>query len=315
MNSFGTHFRLTTYGESHGSAIGGVIDGCPAGMSLDLTSIKHHLARRRGDGIDGVTSRQEPDNVEFLSGIYEGRTLGTPIAFVIKNEDCRSEDYAELKDWCRPGHADYTYIARFGVRDPRGGGRASGRETAARVVAGSIARQILSEKNIAIDAHAILPDHIDTGETYGGIVSCQINGVPKGFGNPIFDKLNARLAHSMMSIPSAIGFEMGIGFQAAQMTGHQFVDQWNDTPSPLTRTNHCGGIQGGISNGMPISFRTAFHAVPTQQGETACLNVSGEQKKISIKGRHDHCHVRRLPVIVESMAALVLVDFFLEHHE
>lgn len=310
MNTIGTHFRFTSFGESHGVAIGGVIDGCPAGVSIDFQQIATDLSRRRGEGLSATTSRKEPDEIEWLSGIKDGQTLGTPIAFMIRNKDVRSEDYEPIRDCYRPGHADFTYEQRYGVRDWRGGGRASARETAARVVAGCIARQLLTQRQITIISTPQTPDNQDDGNTYGGIVECIINGLPAGVGNPIFGRLNAMLAAAMMSIPSAIGFEMGSGFQSAQMTGREFADQWNPSSFPKTpcKTNHCGGIQGGISNGMPIVFRIAFHPVATQTDGMECIDNEGRLLHVVLEGRHDRCHVLRVPVIVESMAALVLAD-------
>lgn len=304
-NTFGTKFRLTTFGESHGIAIGGVIDGCPAGLKFDKQLIDSDMQRRH-IGTD-ATTRQERDQVEILSGIFNEVTLGTPIAFIIKNEDTLSDDYSSLTDLYRPGHADYTYEMRYGRRDPRGGGRASGRETAARVAAGAIAKMILRDKAISINASLQESHTPSADDSVGGIISCNISGVPAGIGDPIFDKLNARLAASMMSIPSAIGFEMGAGFAATKMQGSEFRDNWNDDFS--TRTNHCGGIQGGISNGMPITFRVAFHPVTTIIQTTECIDRNGILHPIVPEGRHDRNHLPRTVVVVEAMAALTIVDF------
>lgn len=314
-NTFGTRFKLTTYGESHGLAIGGVVDGCPAGLVIDNDLLVDEMSRRHVGS--GATTRQEPDNVVILSGIYQGRTLGTPIAFEIRNQEADSSDYDELRDLFRPGHADYTYAMRYGYRDHRGGGRASGRETAARVVGGAIAKMLLREKGINIEAKVLSLGVDAEHDSTGGIIECTITGHPAGIGNPIFGKLNAQLAAAMMSIPSAIGFEMGAGFAAAMMKGSEYRDEWCHTETPidnptnnhLTMTNHCGGIQGGISNGMPIVFRTAFHPVVTIDRPTECLDSKGNIRTWNPRGRHDRCHLHRTVVVVEAMAALTIADF------
>lgn len=304
-NTIGNHFRLTTFGESHGKAIGGVIDGCPAGITFNEQLIVSEMARRHDGSF--ATSRQEPDEVEILSGVYEGRTLGTPIAFIIRNCDTRSEDYSELTDLYRPGHADYTYDKRYGYRDPRGGGRASGRLTAACVAAGAIAKMVLSDSGIKVNASLLedVPPH--ENDSIGGIIECAITGVPAGIGNPVFDKLNVQLAAAMMSIPSAIGFEMGVGFEAARMNGSQYRDEWGDNFT--TKTNHCGGIQGGISNGMPITFHIAFHPAVTINQPTECIDRNGQLRTWTPQGRHDRSHLPRTIVVVEAMAALTIADF------
>ena len=339
MNTFGTKFRLTTYGESHGLAVGGFIDGCPSQVRLDMEAIRTDLARRRQGAL-----RQEEDEIEWLSGLKypsvshaadsspktgeQPITLGTPIAFTIRNKNTRSEDYDPLADCYRPGHADYTYQQKYGLRDHRGGGRASARETVARVVAGAIAKQLIApvEIHAEVDVSNSSPDlgevdarRTDGGvcDTHGGIVSCRITGLPAGIGDPVFNKLNAQLASAMMSIPSAIGFEMGIGFAAASMKGSEYIDRWNtQTPShpntqPLTMTNHCGGIQGGISNGMPIEFRVAFHPVVTLPQPVECLTSDGKLRTLQVTGRHDRCQVPRAAVVVEAMAAMVIADYLL----
>jgi len=297
VNTFGQKFRLTTYGESHGLAVGGIIDGCPPGMAIDFESVDADLSRRSSGA-----PRQEEDQVEWLSGIRDGISLGTPIAFSIHNHNARPDDYAPLEHLFRPGHADYTYQARYGVRDHRGGGRASARETVARVVAGAIAKQVITPVTIHAEVDSLGPE----GDTRGGIVSCRIEGLKAGVGNPIFGKLSALLAQAMMSIPSAIGFEMGAGFAAAEMKGSEYVDRWN--ADGTTQTNHCGGVQGGISNGMPVEFRVAFHPVVTLPSEVECLSDEGTLVPTTIGGRHDNCQVMRAPVIVEAMAALTLAD-------
>lgn len=305
-NTFGDRFRLTTYGESHGLAVGGIIDGCPAGITLDMEAIARDLARRR----DGAP-RQEVDEVEWLSGLKEGVTLGTPIAFLVHNNNTRPEDYAALEHLYRPGHADYTYQQKYGIRDHRGSGRASARETVIRVVAGAIAKQLLAPIEIHADVDSLGPERPD--DTRGGTVACRITGLPAGVGDPLFGKLNAQLAFAMMSIPSAIGFEMGAGFAAAQMSGSEYIDRWNSAEhteqSTLTRTNHCGGIQGGISNGMPVEFRVAFHPVATLPQPVECLSVDGTLKELQVHGRHDRCQVLRAPAIVEAMTALTIINY------
>ncbi len=328
MNTYGTRFRLTTYGESHGLAVGGIIDGCPSGIRLDLDAIKTDLARRRQGAL-----RQEEDEIEWLSGLKDGVTLGTPIAFTIRNKNTRSEDYDQLVDCYRPGHADYTYQQKYSIRDHRGGGRASARETVVRVVAGAIAKQIIAPIEIqAFSEGERLKVKGETNEplsdTFGGIVSCRITGLPAGVGEPIFDKLNAHLAFAMMSIPSAIGFEMGAGFKAAEMKGSEYIDRWNEclnatmfecvsknatATQTITQTNHCGGVQGGISNGMPVEFRVAFHPVPTLPQPVECLTADGGLRTVQVPGRHDRSQVPRAAVVVEAMAAMVMADYLLDN--
>ena len=306
MNTFGNQFRLTTFGESHGPAVGGIIDGCPAGIVIDHTFITNELRRRReGDGgiSDDTTTRHEADHVEWLSGLMDGITLGTPLSYIIRNSDCRPEDYEPLRDLCRPGHADYTYMAKYGIRDHRGGGRASGRETAARVVAGAIAKQILRSRSITF--HSTYHDHE---------VCCTIEGVPAGLGNPIFDRLNARLAYAMLSIPSALAFAMGDTPDAFRLAQQDYPDQWREDGkgATLTHTNHCGGIQGGISNGMPLVFHVGFHLPATQPVGMTCRDADGGLHHVVPHGRHDSNHISRLPVIVEAMAALAILDLTLQ---
>lgn len=298
MNSFGTLFRLTTFGESHGTAVGGIIDGCPAGLLLDTAWVERELARRRGDSPD-TTARKEADEVEWLSGLFEGRTLGTPLAFLVRNRDCRPEDYFALRDCFRPGHADYTYQMKYGIRDYRGGGRASGRETVARVVAGTIAKQVLNQSNIHV-----------TSTIDGMRVNCTVDGVPAGVGEPVFDRLNARLAYAMMSIPSAIAFTMGSGRPEG------FHDAWNEGGSgpTLTATNHCGGVQGGISNGMPIICHVDFHLPVTNPDGMCCRDMEGNLRQVGPGGRHDRNHITRIPVIVEAMAAITILDMLFYSH-
>ncbi len=300
-NTYGTKFRITTYGESHGPAVGAVIDGCPAGVAIDFESIKEALKRRRTGA-----PRIEDDEIEWLSGLKEGITLGTPIAFLVRNTNTRPEDYVAIEHLFRPGHADYTYYMKYGIRDHRGGGRASARETLARVVAGTIALQLMPE--VGIHCTAVGGQMVDD-DTVGGTVACRISGIPAGVGEPIFDKLNAALASAMMSIPSAIGFEMGSGFAAAEMKGSEYIDRWN--ADGTTQTNHCGGIQGGISNGMPIEFRVAFHPVVTIPQAIECLHEDGHLEAVNLGGRHDRYHIERAAVVVESMAALCLINYML----
>ena len=312
MNTFGNKFRLTTYGESHGLAVGGIIDGCPSQVRLDMEAIHNDLARRRQGA-----PRQEEDEIEWLSGLQDGITLGSPIAFSIRNKNTRPEDYNPLADCYRPGHADFTYQQKYGIRDHRGGGRSSARETVARVVAGAIAKQILSPVSIEARPEKT-PSAIPENDTLGGIVKCRITNLPAGVGDPIFDKLSAQLASAMMSIPSAIGFELGSGFKAAEMTGSQYIDRWNaqanqaikqSNNQALTKTNHCGGIQGGISNGMPVEFRVAFHPVVSIQQPIECLHEDGILEEITLEGRHDTWHIERASVVVEAMTALTIINF------
>lgn len=351
MNTYGTLFRLTTFGESHGPGIGGVIDGCPPNIELDLEEIQQELDRRRPGQSKIVTQRKESDQVEFLSGIFEGKTTGTPIAFFIRNHDAKSKDYGHLAHAFRPSHADYTYTAKYGIRDYRGGGRSSARETAARVVAGAIAKQVLRREGIKVWAyvsqvgeialqkawHELKPEAVEgnevrcpdagtaeamislirqvrkEGDTIGGVVSGVIEGVPPGLGEPVFDKLHAELAKAMMSINAAKGFEYGSGFEGVKMRGSQHNDLFytDEHGRVRTRTNYSGGIQGGISNGEAIYFRVAFKPVATLMRPQESINEQGEKTIIEGKGRHDPCVVPRAVPIVESMAAIVILDFWL----
>ncbi|MEO1032116.1 MAG: chorismate synthase [Bacteroidota bacterium] len=344
-NSFGKLFKLTTFGESHGTAIGGIIDGCPSGLKLDFDAIQNELDRRRPGQSKIVTQRKEPDSVEFLSGIFEGVTTGTPIGFVIKNTNQKSKDYSHIKDVYRPSHADYTYDKKYGVRDYRGGGRSSARETACRVVAGAIAKQLLSTVQIhaftssvgdifidkpyqeldfsKIESNAIrCPDEASAermikkvkevkkqGDTIGGTITCVLQNVPVGLGEPVFDKLHAELGKAMLSINAVKGFEYGSGFCGAKMMGSEHNDKFNEDGS--TQTNLSGGVQGGISNGMDIYFRVAFKPVATTLQKQETINSSGETVEMQGKGRHDPCVVPRAVPIVEAMAALVLADYLL----
>ncbi|MFD2562114.1 chorismate synthase [Aquimarina rubra] len=344
-NTFGNLFKVTTFGESHGVAIGGIIDGCPSGVQLDLEAIQGELDRRKPGQSAIVTQRKEPDTVEFYSGIFEGVTTGTPIGFVIKNANQKSKDYSHIKDSYRPSHADYTYDQKYGVRDYRGGGRSSARETASRVVAGAIAKQVLSgitfnayvsgvgaiklnkphteldfsltESNIvrcpdpekAEEMEQYIKQIRKEGDTVGGLVSCAISGVPVGLGEPVFDKLHAELGKAMLSINAVKGFEYGSGFAGAELKGSQHNDLFN--ADGTTKTNLSGGIQGGISNGMDIYFNVAFKPVATIMQDQETIDKEGNIVNMQGKGRHDPCVVPRAVPIVEAMAALVLVDYWL----
>jgi chorismate synthase len=343
---YGKIFQLSTFGESHGVAIGGVIDGVPSNFQLDLNAIQMELDRRKPGQSSIVTQRKESDTVQFLSGIMDGKTLGTPIGFIIKNEDQRSKDYNHNDSAFRPSHADFTYEKKYGIRDHRGGGRSSARETACRVVAGAIAKQIL--KSIGIDfstyvdqvgelrypsddfysnesiesnpvrcpndsmasqMEELIREVRKNGDTIGGCVRCVVKNVPVGLGEPVFDKLHAELGKAMFSINAVKGVEFGAGFDAVGMKGSEHNDIFNSDGS--TQTNYSGGIQGGISNGMPINFRVAFKPVATIMKNQATINSFGEEVDISGKGRHDPCVVPRAVPIVEAMAAIVLLDFYL----
>ena len=344
-NIYGTLFRLATYGESHGPAIGGVIDGCPAGIKLDLDAIQNDLNRRKPGQSSIVTQRKEPDEVNFYSGIFEGKTTGTPIGFAIHNTNQKSDDYSHIKDSYRPSHADYVYDDKYGIRDYRGGGRSSARETASRVVAGAIAKQFLSPMDIqayvsgvgtlSLDTH---PSEIDftsveqnpvrcpnpkmanemehyikqirkEGDTVGGVITCIIKNVPVGLGEPVFDKLHSELSKAMLSINAVKGFEYGSGFEGTQMKGSEHNDLFNSDRT--TQTNRSGGIQGGISNGMDIYFNVAFKPVATIMQNQQTINSQGVKVEMQGKGRHDPCVVPRAVPIVEAMSALVLADFML----
>lgn len=352
MNTFGQNFRLTSFGESHGPAIGGVIDGIPSGIEIDLEAVQDELNRRRPGQSGVTTSRSEPDHVEILSGMMDRITLGTPIAFLIRNTNSRSADYDHLRDAYRPSHADFTYAAKFGVRDHRGGGRASARETAARVVAGAFARQVLAQKGIEIVAYtaqiasAKLPERFpqatreqieanpvrcpdpdvaremerlileakSAGDSLGGIVECTVYGVPAGIGAPVFGKLQARLAAAMMSIPAAKGFDYGMGFDGAESRGSEVLDLF-DTDSEgriITVSNNSGGIQGGISNGMPITMRVAFKPVASLMRPVQGISTDGKPVTLPARGRHDACVVPRAVPVVEAMAAITILDALLD---
>jgi chorismate synthase len=348
-SSFGTLFRISTFGESHGTAVGVVVDGCPPRLPLAVEEIQSELDRRRPGQSRITTQRQEADLVEILSGVHEGQTLGTPIAMVVRNQDQRGGDYEEMKTKYRPSHADYTYQAKFGIRAWQGGGRASARETIGRVAAGALARKVLQSlapgldivayvKQVqaleaTVDPDTVTRDAVDAniircpeaamaekmialvdgarkaGDSLGGVVEAVARGVPPGWGDPVFDKLDADLAKAMLSLPAAKGFEIGSGFRGTQLTGIQHNDPfYNAGGAVRTRTNHSGGVQGGISNGEPILVRVAFKPTATILREQDTVDVDGNDTTIKARGRHDPCVLPRAVPIVEAMIALVLVD-------
>lgn len=350
MNSFGNIFKLTSFGESHGAGIGGVIDGCPAGIELDMDFIQHELDRRKPGQSRITTPRKEDDEVQFLSGIYEGKTTGTPIGFIVWNKNQHSADYDNMKTVYRPSHADYTYQTKYGIRDPRGGGRSSARETIARCVAGAIAKLALRKHNIQIQAYTsqvgdlkleenytaydlniaetnavrcpdpakaaamenLIAEVKSKGDTIGGVISCVAKGVPVGLGEPVFGKLHAALGHAMLTINAVKGFEYGDGFEAARYRGSERNDRFfNDNGKISTHTNNSGGIQGGISNGQDIYFRVAFKSVATILMEQETVNKEGEETILKAKGRHDPCVLPRAVPIVEAMTAMTLLDYLL----
>lgn len=350
-NSFGKIFKLTTFGESHGLAIGGIIEGVPSGFTLNLKQIQSELDKRKPGQSAITTQRKESDKVQFLSGILEDTTLGTPIGFIINNEDSNSKDYSHLKENYRPSHADYTYQQKYGIRDYRGGGRASARETACRVVAGAIAKQFLATKKIKIQAfvsqigevksanykHLDLnlthqnevkcPDKFAAskmiklieqvkaeGDSVGGKVTGVITGLPVGLGEPVFDKLHAQLGKAMLSINAVKGFEYGSGFDAVAMRGSKHNDTFVSSNGKIsTKTNHSGGVQGGISNGEDVYFNVAFKPVATIMQKQQSVNDKGENIELDFKGRHDPCVVPRAVAIVEAMAAITIFDFYLRN--
>ncbi len=349
-NSYGHIFNISTFGESHGAAIGVVIDGCPSGLVLDMDFIQQELNRRRPGQSNITTQRNESDTFEILSGVVNNITLGTPIALIIRNENQKSADYTHLTNAHRPSHADYTYAQKYGIRDENGGGRSSARETVARVAAGAIAKLLLQKVGISLHTwvHAVkditmsedytsidfekidsnivrCPDDliaakmialIETtkkqGDTVGGVIRCVISGTPTGLGEPVFDKLHAELAKSMMSINAAKGFEIGSGFEGTMMYGSEHNDIFEKIDGQIrTKTNHSGGIQGGISNGMDIHFKVAFKPVSTIMQPQQSIDNQGNKIVLDGKGRHDPCVLPRAVPIVEAMAALVMVDFYL----
>lgn len=346
-NSIGTMFRLTSFGESHGEGLGGIIDGMPSGVAVDMDFIQHELDRRKPGQSAITTQRKEGDRIEILSGVFEGLTTGTPLAFLIRNENQKSKDYGHIKDVYRPSHADYTYDKKYGVRDYRGGGRSSARETIARVVAGAFAKLYLQQKGINFTGFVTQIGHLKLSENYknydlslaeenivrcpdpklatemenfvkevrkdgdtvGGAIQCVISGIPVGLGEPVFDKLHADLAKSMLSINAVKGFEYGSGFDAVNMRGSAHNDQFNQDFS--TQSNFSGGIQGGISNGEDVYFNVAFKPVATLIQKSTTVNTQGELVEMEGKGRHDPCVVPRAVVIVEAMAAITIMDHFL----
>jgi chorismate synthase len=349
MNSYGTLFRITTFGESHGHSIGVVIDGCPAGLQIDEAFIQSELDRRKPGQSKITTQRKEDDTFKILSGVFEGKSTGAPIALVIENSDQRSKDYSHLESTFRPSHADYTYESKYGLRDHRGGGRSSARETAARVAAGAVAKLLLRKFAVEINAYvsqvgeikaphytkldldkteetivrcpdaataekmiALIDQTRLNRDTIGGIVTCVIKNTPVGLGEPVFDKLHAELGKAMLGINAVKGFEYGSGFEGVKMHGSQHNDEfYNDGGKIKTKTNHSGGIQGGISNGEDIYFNVAFKPVATIMQDQQSVDKEGNEVTVSGKGRHDPCVVPRAVPIVEAMAALVMVDFFL----
>lgn len=313
MNTIGHIFKLTTFGESHGTAIGGVIDGCPSQLKLDFDFIDRELSRRKTAQTATASQRKESDKIEWLSGLLDGTTLGTPIAFMVRNEDAKSADYEALKDVYRPSHADFTYEQKYGIRDWRGGGRASARTTLPIVVAGAIAKQILKGKGIQVAAEVAFMGDAELarkeGDTVGGIMECCIKGVPVGLGEPMFGKFSAELAHAMFSLPAVKGFEIGDGFALAKMKGSEANDAFFDLNSKIAiATNHSGGIQGGITNGNDVVFRVAFKPIPSIAQPQQTVNRAGETCTIAIEGRHDVCALPRALVLVEALAAMVTLD-------
>lgn len=351
-NSFGKLFKITTFGESHGNAIGVVIDGCPANLSIDINDIHKELIRRKPGQSAITTSRNEEELPEVLSGIFEGKSTGAPICIVVHNKDQNPQDYAHLKDAFRPSHADFTYQSKYGIRDFRGSGRASARETLARVIAGAIAKMILSKHQISIQAYvsqvgkigcnqdytkldlsktesnivrcpdekianrmiALIEEVKQAGDSVGGIITCIVKGVPSGLGEPVFDKLNAILGQAMLSINACKGFEIGSGFEGCAQKGSEQNDEWEIIDNkPVTKSNNSGGIQGGISNGNDILFRCAFKPASTIAIAQQTVNKELAPITLEAKGRHDPCVVPRAVPIVEAMAALVLVDFLMQN--
>lgn len=349
MNSYGTLFRITTFGESHGHSIGVVIDGCPAGLQIDEAFIQSELDRRKPGQSKITTQRKEDDTFKIFSGVFEGKSTGAPIAIVIENSDQRSKDYSHLENTFRPSHADYTYEAKYGLRDHRGGGRSSARETAARVAAGAVAKLLLRKYNVEINAFVSQVGELKTShytqldlsktennivrcpdeavaekmialidqvrlnrDTIGGVVTCVIKNTLVGLGEPVFDKLHAELGKAMLSINAVKGFEYGSGFEGVKLHGSEHNDEfYNEGGKIRTKTNHSGGIQGGISNGEDIYFNVAFKPVATIMQDQQSVDKAGNEVTVSGKGRHDPCVVPRAVPIVESMAALVMADFIL----
>lgn len=350
MNTIGRIFRITSFGESHGAAVGGIIDGIPAGIEIDLNRVQHELNRRRPGQSAIVTPRNEKDQVKILSGLFEGKTTGTPIGFMVENANQHSTDYENIRNTFRPSHADFTYSSKYGIRDHRGGGRSSARETISRVVAGAMAKQVLDQIGISIYAYTSQvgnisldkdytkydPSLIDSndvrcpdpevatlmhnliaevkadGDTIGGVITGVIKGAPVGLGDPVFGKLHARLGEAMLSINAAKGFEYGMGFDGVGNRGSEMIDLFtNDGDSIRTTTNYSGGIQGGISNGEDIYFRVAFKPIATLLKEVETVDIEGNPTILKAKGRHDPCVLPRAVPIVEAMAAIVMLDTYL----
>ncbi len=350
-NTFGNLFKLTSFGESHGSMIGGIVEGCPAGLEINKDLIQKELDRRKPGQSKVSSPRKEDDKVQLLSGIFEGKSTGTPIGFLIPNLNSKSQDYINIKDVFRPSHADYTYEEKYGLRDYRGGGRSSARETACRVVAGSIAKQLLNNYGIKISAYVssignifadekkvdlnkdydsnivrcpdndasnkminLITELKSKGNTVGGQIKCFISGVKVGLGEPVFDKLHADLGKAMLSINAVKGFEYGSGFNGSKMTGSEHNDEFTvENGNVSTKTNNSGGIQGGISNGEEIYFKVAFKPVATIMSKQNSIDKEKRNVELNVKGRHDPCVVPRAVPIVESMAAIVLADHLLRN--
>ena len=303
---------MTTFGESHGAAIGGVIDGCPAGILLDKALIEKELSRRKPGQNATMSARKEPDEVEYLSGLFEGKTTGAPIAFLIRNKDAKTSDYENIKDVFRPSHADFTYQMKYGIRDYAGGGRGSARTLLPCVVAGSIAKQILATQGIEISSEVIEMGEARENDTVGAIIQGTIKNAPVGLGEPAFMKFHAILAYAMMTINAAKGFEIGEGFNAARMRGSECNDEFTfDGERIRTKTNHSGGVQGGITNGEDVVFRVAFKPIPSVMLPQQTVDIHGNKVTLEIQGRHDVCVVPRVIPIVEAMAAMVTLDFVL----
>mgnify|MGYP000232554727 CR=1 FL=1 len=347
-NTFGKLLKLITFGESHGEALGGIIDGCPAGISLDFDFIQNEMQRRKPGQSAIVTQRKEEDQVQFLSGIFEGKTTGTSIGFIIPNTNQKSDDYSHIKETYRPSHADYVYEQKYGIRDYRGGGRSSARETASRVVAGAIAKQIIPNIKINAFVSSVGEIYIDKpyqeldfsktesnavrcpdsasaermevlikeikkqGDTIGGTITCVIQNVPIGLGEPVFDKLHAELGKAMLSINAVKGFEFGSGFCGAKMKGSDHNDLFNSDGT--TKTNHAGGINGGISNGNPLIFRVAIKPTSSTAQQQESINLASNQlEQFTVQGRHDVCIALRAPVVIEAATAIALADAYLRH--